>query len=170
MTEVYLLYSRLFYFYKMKLVVCALIIHEGLLLITQHGHDSGHPLMWEFPGGKIKPGEPAEVALVREIFEELDIEVAVDQSLKVVDYHYPGKNIRLMPFLCRWISGDITLNVHLDCKWIEPQQLFEENMLPADFAMLNAGNNFRDLLHYAGKQTEESRENNAPSGNRPQHV
>lgn len=140
----------------MKQVVCALIIHDGKLLITQHGAHTGHPLSWEFPGGKIQEGEHPEVALIREIFEELNIGIAVEVALEPVDYQYPGKVIRLMPYLCRWTSGEMELMEHNDSLWIEPKETFEHDMLPADFEMLKRSDNFVRLLHYAGKQKQES--------------
>jgi 8-oxo-dGTP diphosphatase len=149
----------------MKQVVCALIVNNGKLLITQHGMHSGHPFRWEFPGGKIKSGEPAEVALQREVFEELLIEISIDMPLESIIYQYPGKEIYLMPYLCNWMSGEIQLMEHYDYRWIDPRDIFDFDMLPADFDMLNRGDNFIRLLHYARKQAEESRKQNAPTHN-----
>jgi 8-oxo-dGTP diphosphatase len=149
----------------MKQVVCALIVNDGKLLITQHGMHSGHPFQWEFPGGKIKSGEQAELALIREVYEELLIEVSIDLPLEPVIYQYPGKEINLMPFLCSWVSGEIQLMEHYDFRWIEPRSIFDYDMLPADFEMLNRGDNLIRLLHYAREQTEESRKQNTPAHN-----
>lgn len=138
----------------MKQVVCALIVKNGKLLITQHGMHSGHPFRWEFPGGKIKSGEQAELALVREVFEELLIEINVNMPLEPVIYQYPGREIYLMPFLCSWVSGKIQLMEHNDYRWIDPRNIFDFVMHPADFEMLNRGDNLIRLLHYAGEQTQ----------------
>ena len=138
-------------FKHMKQVVCALIIHEGKLLITQHGAHTGHPLSWEFPGGKIQEGEIPEQALIREILEELDISISVDIALQPVEYQYPGKTIWLIPFICRWTSGEIELREHNDSLWIDPGDVFSHDMLPADFRMLQAADNFTQLLQYSGK-------------------
>lgn len=156
MTKVYYLLSGLFYFYGMKQVVCALIVHQGQLLITQHGQHSGHPWQWEFPGGKIHEGETAVDALIREISEELQIVISVEKQLEPVEFRYPGKDIRLIPFLCRWISGDIFLHVHYSYRWISPRTIFSHDMLPADFLMLHSGDNFSELLDYAGEQAQYS--------------
>lgn len=147
----------------MKHVVCALIVHEGLLLITEHGAHSGHPWQWEFPGGKIKFGEPAETALVREVFEELMIEISAEYQLEPVLYQYPGKEIHLIPYLCRWISGEIHLYEHNGYKWIKPCGIFDYDMLPADFDMLNCGDNFPLLLQYAGEQAQDCRKDKTPA-------
>lgn len=149
----------------MKQVVCALIVNDGKLLITQHGMHSGHPFQWEFPGGKIKSGEPPEVALKREVYEELLIEVTVEVPLEPVIYQYPGKEIYLMPYLCNWISGEIQLMEHYDFRWINPRDIFDYEMLSADFEMLNRGDNCIRLLHYAREQAKESRIQNAPTHN-----
>jgi len=157
--------QKLLYIYQMKQVVCALIVHEGLLLIAQHAQHTGHPFQWEFPGGKILPGEPAEIALEREVFEELLIEVSAEAALEPVPFQYPGKEIYLMPFLCRWKSGEIILNEHNDYLWIDPRDIFKHDMLPADFEMLNRGDNYGRLLHYSREEKEERREYNAPTHN-----
>jgi 8-oxo-dGTP diphosphatase len=149
----------------MKQVVCALIIHEGKLLITQHGAHTGHPLSWEFPGGKIQEGEIPEEALIREILEELNIFISVEMALHPVEYQYPGKVIRLMPYLCRWSSGEIELSEHNDSLWIEPGDVFAHDMLPADFKMLRAADNLSKLLQYAGKEAQEGRKHNTPADN-----
>lgn len=149
----------------MKQVVCALIVNAGKLLITQHGLHSDHPFQWEFPGGKIKSGEQAELALIREVYEELLIEVSIDFPLEPIIYQYPGKEIYLMPFLCRWVSGEIQLMEHYDLRWIEPRGIFDYDMLPADFEMLNRGDNFIRLLHHAREQAEKSRKQNTPAHN-----
>ncbi len=141
----------------MKQVVCALIVNKGRLLITQHGVYSGHPFQWEFPGGKIMPGEPAQLALEREVYEELLIRVIAEKALEPIVYQYPGKEIYLMPYLCRWTAGEIILTEHYDYAWIDPRDIFNYDMLPADFEMLNQGDNFIRILHYCRSLSEEDR-------------
>lgn len=148
----------------MKLVVCALIVNDGKLLIVQHGPDTGHPLKWEFPGGKIKPGELHEAALIREVTEELNIRISVDLPLEPVIYSYPGNNIQLFPFLCRWTSGTFILKEHVDARWINPENYPDFDMLPADFEMLTRGRNLSELIHYAGNKAKEHRKQNTPTG------
>ncbi|HPT32896.1 MAG TPA: (deoxy)nucleoside triphosphate pyrophosphohydrolase [Prolixibacteraceae bacterium] len=132
-----------------KDVVCALIVHEGKLLITQHGMHAGHPWKWEFPGGKIQPEEKPEEALTREIREELEIAVTPDTRLIPVTHAYADKEIRLHPFLCRWTGGTITLNEHHVFAWILPEEISRFDMLEADHQMLAEGDNFARLLDYA---------------------
>jgi len=145
----------------MKQVVCALIVNAGKLLITQHGIHSGHPFQWEFPGGKIKMNEPAKEALEREVYEELLIRISADIQLEPVIYQYPGREIYLMPFLCTWISGEIQLMEHYDYRWIDPRDIFDYDMLPADFEMLSRGDNFVRLLHFAKIQVEKNQPHNS---------
>jgi 8-oxo-dGTP diphosphatase len=138
----------------MKKVVCALIVNNGKLLIVQHPPESGHALQWEFPGGKIQEGEDNETALIREVYEELNIEISVENALHPGIYQYPGKEIHLIPYLCRWSSGTLTLFEHHAFLWIKPKEIFNHNMLPADFEMLNRSDNFLQLLQYAQRQPE----------------
>ena len=79
-------------------VTCALIIENRKLLITQNNSTSDHPFQWEFPGGKIKPKEKIKDCIVREIHEELNIEVNILQKLKSVVFDYGVKKIELIPF------------------------------------------------------------------------
>jgi 8-oxo-dGTP diphosphatase len=147
----------------MKQVVCALIVKDGKLLITQHGETSGRPWKWEFPGGKVHPGEKPENALVREVMEELSIAVEIEMELEPVDYHYPGKDIHLIPYLCRWVSGTIYLHEHIGYQWIDPADIRNYDMLPADFLIFEKGSNRSRLLGYAGENAEDRRKHNAPT-------
>ena len=110
-----------------KEVVCALIVHQGKLLITQHGIHSGHPWKWEFPGGKIQPEETREEALVREIREELDIGITVEAPLEPITHAYSDKEIILYPFLCRWTKGSLILREHHDARWIDPVETLKDS-------------------------------------------
>ncbi len=131
-----------------KEVVCALIVHQGKLLIAQHGIHSGHPWKWEFPGGKIQPEETREEALVREIREELDIGITVEAPLEPITHAYSDKEIILYPFLCRWTSGTLQLNEHHAAKWVTPDEVTGYDMLDADHKMMEEGDNFNRLLDY----------------------
>ena len=87
-------------------VAAALIFRNGKLLITQRRPDDHLPNLWEFPGGKVEPGETFEQCLVREIREELAIEISVGQLVEDLTHTYPEKTVRLCFFNCRLISGD----------------------------------------------------------------
>ena len=87
-------------------VSAALIFHQGRLLITQR-QDAAHlGGLWEFPGGKREPGESFEACLVREIHEELAVEIAVDELFEEVTHAYPEKTVHLKFFICRLIEGE----------------------------------------------------------------
>ncbi len=104
-------------------VVCAALISQGKLLIAQRkkGEFKG---MWEFPGGKIEPGELPEEALKREILEELDIEIKVKEKFHRIVYEYPNFILDMDCFISETKDFDISLSDHSDIQWIE---LNEEN-------------------------------------------
>lgn len=137
-------------------VVCALIIRENKLLITQNGPDSDHPLQWEFPGGKIKHGEKAEDSIIREIREELDVEVEILSRLNHVIYDYEIKKIQLIPYLCRIRSGQIKLKEHADQKWIQFAELDETDFSGADEKLIEDKMNSGILKEYIGEKMHDS--------------
>jgi 8-oxo-dGTP diphosphatase len=137
-------------------VVCALIIRENKLLITQNGPDSDHPLQWEFPGGKIKHGEKAEDSIIREIREELDVEVEILSRLNHVIYDYEIKKIQLIPYLCRIRSGQIKLKEHVGQKWIQFAELDETDFSGADEKLIEDKMNSGILKEYIGEKMHDS--------------
>ena len=98
-------------------VCCALIVKDSKLLAVQRGPDSSHPWLWEFPGGKIQTGESAEQCIIREIEEELNVGIEIIQMMSAVEFDYGNKQIRLIPFVCRISSGEISLNEHIAKNW-----------------------------------------------------
>ncbi len=111
-------------------VVAAVIMHEGKLLSTQR--DDGDPVGgWEFPGGKIEPGETQEEALVREIREELDAEIEVRGRLVTVACDHDGLSLVMHCYLCD-LASPITLIEHRDARWLTAQTLNSVEWLPAD--------------------------------------
>ena len=117
-------------------VVAAIIVEEGRLFATQRGYGDFKDY-WEFPGGKIEPGETPEEALRREILEELDTHVEVGDLLTIVEYDYPQFHLKLHCFRCRIIDGQLLLKEHEDAVWIELDRLEELNWLPADLQILS---------------------------------
>ena len=114
-------------------VVAAVIRREdGTILLAQRGPDGHHPLLWEFPGGKVERGETESGALVREIKEELAMEVVVGGLFHVVDYHYPHISIRLVAYDCRVIGGTPTAIHCHDFRWVDPSELSRYPMPEAD--------------------------------------
>ncbi len=98
--------------------VTAAIIRRGKeVLITKRGQDQPYPGRWEFPGGKIEPGEKAEDCLVREILEELGVKIQVEESFFIYEHDYnrpDGKKHRFFSFWCKILEGEPSLRVHDD--------------------------------------------------------
>lgn len=112
-------------------VVAAVIRRGNTVLATQRGYGPWEG-WWEFPGGKIQPGESPEEALVREIHEELNADIAIDKFLTTVDYDYPDFHLTMHCFLCRLHDGGFTLNEHHAARWLDAGTLHDVQWLPAD--------------------------------------
>lgn len=113
-------------------VVCALIIEGGKILGTRRGAGSARAGKWEFPGGKVRQDEVPEKAIVREIEEELGIQVAAVHRLPGIVHKYPDISIRLIPFICKIRQGDIRLTDHDEYAWIPFNKLFVLDWSEAD--------------------------------------
>ena len=112
-------------------VVAAIITYEDKIFATQRGYgefEGG----WEFPGGKVEEGETPEEALVREIKEELDVEVEVEDLLDTVEYDYPKFHLSMDCFICKVKYGDFVLKEHKNAKWLTKDTLNSVGWLPAD--------------------------------------
>jgi len=135
-------------------VVCALICKGDKLLIVQYGPGSKHPGKWEFPGGKVHEGETHPEALLREIREELGVEVKIVCQLEAVEFSYPEKQIRLIPFVCRLVERNLVLSEHSKMEWVKPKELDGYDLLPADRELMGRGENYQKLLELlsAGNQ------------------
>ena len=112
-------------------VVAAIILRERRIFATQRGYGEWKD-WWEFPGGKIEPGESPEDALKREIREELATEIEVDELLTTVEYDYPKFHLTMHCYLCTIISGDLSLLEHEDARWLALDELDCVKWLPAD--------------------------------------
>ncbi len=117
-------------------VVAAIIQKENKILATKRGYGE-FINMWEFPGGKIELGETKEQALVREIKEELNIEISVDNFALDIEYQYPNFYLFMSCFMCSIKEGSIELLEHNDGKWITKEELNTLNWLPADIDAVN---------------------------------
>lgn len=117
-------------------VVAAIIQKENKILATKRGYGE-FINMWEFPGGKIEPGETKKQALVREIKEELNIEINVDKFALDIEYQYPNFYLFMSCFMCSIKEGSIELLEHNDGKWITKEELNTLNWLPADIDAVN---------------------------------
>ena len=117
-------------------VVAAIIKNEDKILATKRGYGE-FINMWEFPGGKIEPGETKKQALVREIKEELNIEINIDKFALDIEYQYPNFYLFMSCFMCSIKEGSIELLEHNDGKWITKEELITLNWLPADIDAVN---------------------------------
>lgn len=117
-------------------VVAAIIQKENKILATKRGYGE-FINMWEFPGGKIEPGETKEEALIREIKEELNIEISVDKFAIDIEYQYPNFYLFMSCFMCSIKEGSIELLEHNDGRWITKEELNTLNWLPADIDAVN---------------------------------
>ena len=117
-------------------VVAAVIRDDaGCLFSTQRGYGPWQGY-WEFPGGKIEPGEKPEDALQREIQEELATEVDVGQRLRTIEWDYPQFHLTMHCYLCHIRSGSLTLKEHSAARWLRPDELETVRWLPADVQLL----------------------------------
>lgn len=122
----------------MLLVACAIILNnQNKVLACQRSANMHLPLKWEFPGGKIEENETAEDCLIREIKEELNIEIQILEQKIANDHHYSDKSIRLIPFICRHLSGEISLKEHKDFRWLDKSNLLDLDWAEADLPILN---------------------------------
>ena len=119
-------------------VTCAIIRNEeNDVLVVRRGENSDLPDKWEFPGGKVKEGESYEECIIREIKEELSIEISIVGKLQPVEYHYPEKSIRLIPFVCRIKSGDIILTDHSEFRWLTRNEIPTLTWASADLKVMH---------------------------------
>lgn len=116
-------------------VVAAIIIRNGEVFATQRGYGEWKG-WWEFPGGKIEPGECPQEALRREIKEELDADIAVEELLDTVEWDYPTFHLTMHCYVCSLESESLNLNEHSDSAWLTKETLDSVKWLPADLILL----------------------------------
>jgi 8-oxo-dGTP diphosphatase len=120
------------------LVAAAVLVEDGRVLLTQRKKGTHLASAWEFPGGKVEPGEDPRDALVRELREEIGVEVAVGEPVEVTFHRYPEKSVLLLFFATRRLEGSPDprpLDV-ADVRWAGPDELRDELFPPADVAIL----------------------------------
>lgn len=117
-------------------VVAAVIKKENKIFCTQRGYGDFKGY-WEFPGGKIEDGETPQEALIREIKEELDVDISIGKMIKTIEYDYPEFHLSMDCFWCELISGEIELKEHEDAKWLDKGNIDSVDWLPADKVLID---------------------------------
>ena len=118
-------------------VTCAIILKENKILVTQRSDKMKLPLKWEFPGGKIEKNETDENCLLREIREELNLEIEIIEKLESKSFDYETFSINLIPFVAKYLSGEIVLAEHNDFKWLVKEELNFLDWAAADIPVLD---------------------------------
>lgn len=117
-------------------VVAALIYKEQEVLIARRSTGDQNVLgKWEFPGGKVEPGETEIEAIEREIKEEFEINIKAKRYLVNNVCKYPTKEVNLILYMCEFISGEIKLHDHFEYKWVKPKNLLDYDLAPADIPL-----------------------------------
>jgi len=130
------------------LVTAAIIKHNDLILIAQRKENADQALKWEFPGGKLEPGESPEQCLVREIHEELGLTIEVIKIFNVISHCYGNRHVILLCYLCSLNGGKAqTLDCH-DFKWVGINELRNYDFAEADKQVVN------NLQCYADKSAD----------------
>jgi 8-oxo-dGTP diphosphatase len=118
-------------------VTCAIISFGDTILVVQRSERMSLPLKWEFPGGKVETGESEEDCILREIREELNIEIELVSRLEVSQYDYPHVSILLIPFTAIYLQGEIKLSEHKEYRLLPKAQLRNLDWAPADLPVLD---------------------------------
>lgn len=116
-------------------VVAAVICSEDKIFATARGYGEFKG-QWEFPGGKIEPGETPQEALIREIQEELDVKIEVGDLIDTIEYDYPSFHLNMDCFWCNITEGEITLKEAENAHWLSKNELYSVDWLPADIELI----------------------------------
>jgi 8-oxo-dGTP diphosphatase len=118
-------------------VVAGVLLRDGRVLAARRGPGTGARAgLWEFPGGKVEPGETPEQALVRELREELSVEVTVDERLAESLHDYDDLSLRLVAYLAHITKGEPQAGEHDALRWLKPDELPSLAWAPADVPFL----------------------------------
>ena len=110
---------------------------EKMIFATQRGYGEFKD-GWEFPGGKVEPGETPQAALKREIMEELETEIEVGDLIETIEYDYPTFHLSMDCFWAEIVKGDLVLREHEAAKWLNKNTIDEVEWLPADVTLIDA--------------------------------
>ena len=117
-------------------VAAAVIRDSGKIFATQRGYGEFKD-GWEFPGGKIEPGETPQEALAREIKEELDADISVGDLIDTIEYDYPAFHLSMDCFWCKLNSREFVLKEHEAARWLSAEELKTVDWLPADIRLID---------------------------------
>ena len=120
---------------KIVEVSAAIIIKDGKVFVTRRGYGEFKD-MWEFPGGKLEAGETGEMAIIREIKEELDADIIIDKYLCTIDYDYEKFHLTMHNYICHLANNHIVLKEHEDAKFVFASELDKVDFLPADILVV----------------------------------
>lgn len=114
-------------------VVCAITVRQdGKVLVCRRGEGRSLAGLWEFPGGKVETGETPEQALVREMREELGIDIEVGAARAAVEWCYGEQSLRLLPYVCRLVAGEPVALEHAEWRWCAVTEFASLEWAPAD--------------------------------------
>lgn len=116
-------------------VICDSLENTTKIFATARGYGEFKG-KWEFPGGKVEPGETLQQALVREIQEELAVKIEVGELIDTIEYDYPAFHLSMDCFWCNIVDGEIILKEAEAAKWLHKDELYSVNWLPADIALI----------------------------------
>ena len=115
-------------------VVAAIMEKDGRYLLCRRGPGGNCAFLWEFPGGKIEPGETPEEAIIREIREELCVETETSGIFDEYPFSYPDKDIYFYFIRAKIVSGEINPLFHCEIRWLLPEELDSLDYCPADLS------------------------------------
>jgi 8-oxo-dGTP diphosphatase len=130
---------------RLLLVTAAVIFDGEKVLITRRPETSSQPGLWEFPGGKMDPGESPEDALCREIREELDVEISVQEIMDVVYYRYEWGPVLILAYRCQLLTTTLRTVGVAEYRWVHPETLAGFPFLAADQPIIQRLNGGKTL-------------------------
>ena len=116
-------------------VICDSFENKTKIFATARGYGEFKG-RWEFPGGKVEAGETPQQALIREIKEELDVKIKVGELIDTIEYDYPDFHLSMDCFWCVVVDGEIILKEAEASKWLNKDELYTVDWLPADISLI----------------------------------